>query len=183
MDIQITESCKAMLDAFCRSDNLPDELLNSVSLLEQVQDLRTQMEELTSSLKVKEADLQKYKQAYSSIKQTKDDLAASEFNLHNRVADLESKLRAAETIVKAAKEMQSELETYKNQASRRDVDLESLYQDIKALTQGRTSLFSSTKPKLIEVRVITDDPANGSVYFRLIRKNAKETIVKQLNIK
>jgi septal ring factor EnvC (AmiA/AmiB activator) len=156
--------------------------LNSVSLLEQIQDLKAQKEEVKSSLEELNSTLQKYKEAYMKVKQTKDNLAAQEVALRNQIADLEGKVRVAEANAKANQDAQSELEAVKAKASRRVVDFESLYEDIKALTEGRTRLFSSPKPKLIEVRVVTDDPANGTVYFRLIRKNAKETMVKQFNI-
>lgn len=144
MEYTLEESTKALVDAMARGGNFPPQLLDSVSLLEQVSQMEAELSHVREDISETREELTKYKEAYRKVKVDKDNLSHDKADLENRVYDLDSKAQKTAKLVADLNKAKSKITELEAQVSTRKVGFESLYQVIKTICSSRTTLFFVT---------------------------------------
>lgn len=183
MEYTLEESTKALVDAMARGGNFPTQLLDSVSLLEQVSQMEAELSRVREDISVIHEELTKYKEAYKKVKVDKDNLSHDKAELENRVYDLDSKAQKTAKLVADLNKAKSKITELEAQVSTQKVSFESLYQVIKTICSSRTTLFSSPVEKRIECRVTPVTQDGTGIYFVIRRKNSETFTVEQLQSK
>lgn len=178
----LEESTKALVDKLASGGQFPEALLQSVSLLEQIEQANSVISSLKNSVPQEDYteamnELSKYKEAYKSAKAARDDLAHCKADLENRIFDLVKKVQKTDQLESDLKQREAEIELLKKRVSTRVVGFESLYQDLKALCESRTTLFSAPVGKTIEVCVKTNQQQPKLAYFLLNRQSENQFTV------
>lgn len=183
MEYVLQESTKALVDQMARGGVFPTQLLDSVSLLEQVSQMEAELSRLRETISVTQEELTKYKAAYTKVKVDKDNLSHDKAELENRVYDLNSKAQKTAALVADLNKAKSKIAELEARVSTQEVSFESLYQVIKTLSVGRTALFSSPVEKRIECRVSPVTQDGTGIYFSIIRKNSDKFKIEYLQSK
>lgn len=180
MEYTLEESTKALVDAMARGGLFPPQLLDSVSLLEQVSQMEAELSRIREDISATQEELTKYKEAYKKVKVDKDNLSHDKAELENRVYDLNSKAQKTAKLVADLNNAESKITELEARVSTQKVSFESLYQVIKTLCSNRTTLFSSPVEKIIECRVYPVTQDGTGVYFLVRRKNSKTFSIEKL---
>jgi len=183
LEYTLEESTKALVDAMARGGIFPAQLLDSVSLLEQISQMEAELSRLREDISVTQEELTKYKAAYKKVKVDKDNLSHDKAELENRVYDLNSKAQKTATLLADLNKAKSKITELQAQVSTQKVGFESLYQVIKAIGGSRTTLFSSPVVKRIECRVSPVTQDGTGIYFSIIRKNSEQFSVENIQSK
>lgn len=175
MESYLTEACQALISAMAVRDQLPASLVPNEGLIDTIEKLEMEINSLKSELSSLKVELEKYKSAYTKVKVDRDNSRSNEVRLNNQVAQLQpyvDKVKELTSQLQASQRRVQELEPLRKQ-----VNFESIYQDLKALTGARGNVWKSTSPKLIEIRISTSGP-NGTgynTYFGYTRVNSSNS--------
>lgn len=180
MEYILEESTKALMDALARGGDFPPQLLDSVSLLEQVSQLESELSKTKDDISSTHQELTKYKEAYKKVKIDKDNLSHDKAELENRIFDLSGRAQKTANLVADLNKAKGKIAELEAQVSTQKVNFESLYQTIKVLCAGRSSIFSSPVEKFIECRVFPATRDNTGVYFLIRRKNSTTFSVERI---
>lgn len=178
----LEESTKALVDKMASGGVFPETLLQSVSLLEQIEQAESVISSLRNNVPKEDYtdamnELSKYKEAYKKAKATRDNLAHSKAELENQVTDLVKKVQKTDQLRSDLKQREAEIDVLKQRLSTRMVSFETLYQVLKTLCESRTTLFSAPVGKTIEVCVKTNQQQPKLAYFLLERQSENQFTV------
>jgi predicted RNase H-like nuclease (RuvC/YqgF family) len=178
----LEESTKALVDKMASGGKFPETLLQSVSLLEQIEQANSVISSMRNSVSQEDYteamnELSKYKEAYKRAKAARDNLAHCKADLENRITDLGKKVQKTDQLVSDLKQREAEVEALKRKVSTKVVSFESLYQDLKTLCESRTTLFSAPVGKTIEVCIKTDQQQPKLAYFLINRQSENQFTV------